>query len=81
MLKLNHTPHFSVPHLMHSTHKLVLSPVSSENDELIMAIEKEHADNSWTLDNTPDVASLDDFWSSVEEDLKKDPSWFNFSED
>lgn len=81
MLQLHHAHRFPIPHLTHSAHKLVLSPVSSENDELIMAIEQEHASNNWTLENNPDVAGLDDYWTHVEEDLKKDPEWFNFSED
>ena len=81
MLKLNHAHHLPVPHLLHSTQRLELSPVASENDELIMAIEQDHAADNWTLENTPDVASLDDFWTHVEEDLKKDPEWFSFSEE
>lgn len=81
MLKLHHNYHLPVPHVMHSTRKLVLSPAQPEDDELIMAIDQARADDNWTLDNTPDVASLDDFWSHVEEDLKKDPGWFSFTED
>lgn len=81
MLKLHHNYHLPVPHFTHSMHKLELSPVQSESDELIMAIETAHADDNWTLENTPDVAGLDDFWTHVEEDLKKDPGWFSFTED
>lgn len=81
MLKLHHAHHLPLPHLRHSWHRLVLSPVASENDELIMSIEQEHAADNWTLDNAPDVAGLDEFWTHVEEDLKKDPEWFNFAED
>ena len=46
-----------------------------------MAIEQEHVADTMTLDNTPDVAGLDEFWTHVEEDLKKDPEWFSFSND
>jgi len=81
MLKLNHTHHLPVPHLFHSTQRMELSPVQSERDELIEAIETVREEDVLRLENTPDVVGLEDFWSHVEEDLKKDPDWFNFAED
>ena len=53
----------------------------SEGDELIEAIEHDQDEANWTLDNTPDVQGLDEFWTTVEDDLKKDPDWFDFAED
>jgi hypothetical protein len=59
---------------------LKLSAVAHEDDELITAIEHDHDDEVWTLEKTPDVARLDEFWTGVEEDLKKDPEWFSFED-
>ena len=81
MLKINHNFHLPVPHQLHSTSHLELSPVRSEGDELIEAIEHYQDEANWTLDNTPDVQGLDEFWTTVEDDLKKDPDWFDFAED
>lgn len=55
--------------------------MQSERDELIEAIETVREEDVLRLENTPDVVGLEDFWSHVEEDLKKDPDWFNFAED
>jgi hypothetical protein len=57
-----------------------LSPVESDSDELIQAIEEEHRKENWQLDAT-DAQSLDEFWSGVEADLKNDPEWFKFADD
>lgn len=81
MLKITHGFHLPVPHQSHSTARVTLSPVASDSDELIEAIEYDHHDSSWTLDRTPDVRQLDEFWTHVEDDLKKDPTWFDFAED
>ncbi len=81
MLKINHNFHLPVPHQLHSTPHLELSPVRGDGDELIEAIEHDHEEANWTLDNTPDVQRLDEFWTHVEDDLKKDPDWFDFAED
>ncbi len=62
-----------------NTAALHLSPVVSDVDELIQAIE---ADNDvWQLDAVPDTNALDQFWSGVEDDIKHDPSWFTFAAD
>lgn len=81
MLTLHHSHHFGLPHTTHSSHKLELSPVVSENDELIQAIETAHDDDNWQLTGTPDVQQLDEFWTGVTEDLEKDPEWFTFADD
>ncbi len=81
MLQISHNAHFPVPHQTHSTSHLTLSPVESDGDELIEAIEHDHEAENWTLDRSPDVQGLEDFWTHVEEDLKKDPGWFDFAED
>ncbi|HRC27880.1 MAG TPA: hypothetical protein PKV96_00640 [Candidatus Saccharimonas sp.] len=79
MLKLHHTHHLGLPHLTHSTRRLVLSPAVSEADELIEGIDAEHSEDMIQLENTPDVRQLDEFWSGVREDLKSDPTWFDFT--
>ena len=81
MLKIHHNHHFELPHLTHSTHRLELSPVVSEKDELIEAIDAARAEDTITLENVPDVRQLDEFWTGVTEDLEKDPTWFTFSDD
>lgn len=81
MLKLHHAYHLPLPHLRHSTGRLALSPVASDGDELIASLEQEQANDTIQLENTPDVAQLDEFWSGVEGDLKKDPEWFDFTND
>ncbi len=80
MLKLHHSLISHLPALPQTSHILQLSPVESDSDELIAAIEEEHRQYNWQLDDT-DASSLDDFWTSVEEDLKKDPGWFTFADD
>lgn len=79
MLHLKHSHHFHLPH-MTSVRPLQLSTVVSEHDELIEDIEKS-TEQPWELVDTPDAQGLDTFWSGVESDLKKDPSWFTFTED
>ncbi len=63
-----------------SSHGIHLNPVADEDDELIQAIEDSH-EETWQLEPTPDSRSLTEFWSSVEEDIAKDPTWFNFASD
>lgn len=63
------------------SHRMALSPVVDDADEIISSLETAKAEDTIELENTPDVASLDTFWSGVEDDLKKDPSWYDFAED
>ena len=76
MLKIHHNFSLFSP-LNQSSRRVRLGTVAHEDDELITAIEH-GSDEVWTLDKSPDVAKLDEFWSGVEEDLKKDPDWFSF---
>ncbi len=69
-------PHLHLP----SVRNLRLSPVASEDDELIRAIE-DAQEEIWQLEPTPDSRSLAEFWSGVEEDIAKDPTWFSFASD
>jgi hypothetical protein len=72
-----HLPHFELPRQME------LSPVPiANNDELTRAIDNdpvEH-DDVWELDERPDTGELTDYWQSVEDDIRKDPEWFTFSD-
>lgn len=71
------THKFTFPHS--NTAALHLSPVVSDADELIQAIE---ADNDvWQLEAMPDTNALDQFWTGVEDDIKHDPTWFTFATD
>ena len=83
MLKIHHGIHLPVPHMTHSTEHMQLSPVTSESDELIVAIEQggQNSESKWVLDGSQDVGELATFWAGVESDLKKDPDWFDFAED
>lgn len=81
MLKLNRSHNFSISFPAHSGHKLAFSPVRSERDELIQAIEASRGEARWQLTSVPDVRQLDEFWTGVAEDLRKDPSWFSFADD
>ncbi len=63
-----------------NSRSLQLSSVVSEDDELIHAIEDSH-EETWQLEPTPDSRSLTEFWSGVEEDIAKDPTWFSFASD
>lgn len=65
---------------MSSARPLELSPVVSEDDELIQEIEAS-VEQPWELVETPDVQGIDQFWNGVREDLQNDPTWFSFAED
>lgn len=62
---------------------LSLSVVRADDDELTQAIEGQYAssDYHWQLEATPDADRLDRFWTGVEDDLKHDPNWTDFSSD
>ena len=66
-------------HHSNSPAGLHLSPVPSDDDELIQAIEADT--DVWQLEAVPDTNALDQFWTGVEDDLKHDPSWFTFASD
>lgn len=74
-------PHFSLSAL--ATSDPQLSPVISEDDELIQDIENDSVktDDNWTLSDDPDVEGLKKYWDTVEQDIANDPEWFHFAED
>lgn len=79
MLHLKHAHNFHLPHFT-VTRPLELSPVCSEQDELIEDIEQSSGD-VWELADMPDVEGLGAFWNGVEDDLRDDPQWFSFAEE
>ena len=80
MLKIHHQVHLPIPHMHHSSQKVVFSPAHADNDELIQAIEHDAQNEQWQLTDT-DGESLTSFWNGVEQDIAKDPEWFSFAED
>jgi len=83
MLHLKNKHHLDFPHITFpSLHSMQLSPVADDDDELTAAIVNDpmdHDDN-WQLGD-PDTKELEKFWSTVEEDVKNDPEWTDFSKD
>jgi hypothetical protein len=81
MLEIKPKFHLSLPSLsLRQPKTLQLSPVVDDDDELTTAVQADpidHDDN-WQLTDRPDEAELDQFWTKVEDDVKKDPSWFTF---
>ncbi len=81
MLQIKKHHSFSLPSLTTATHRLAMSPVVSEDDELIHDIDTADSDDVWTLDPTPDTQELSRYWTTVERDLQNDPDWVNFAEE
>lgn len=82
MLKIKKS--FHTPSLLgKSSPQLALSSVSSEDDELIQAIESDQRvhDDDWTLTPTPDAVDLENYWDKVERDIESDPEWFKFADE
>ncbi len=82
MLKIKKALHLPVSISKRST-QLALSSVSSEDDELIQAIESDQRvhDDDWTLTPVPDANDLENYWDKVERDIENDPEWFKFADD
>lgn len=80
-IKNNHKMPLSVP--MIGTRRLAMSPIVSEDDELIEAIDNSvrNSDDNWTLDATPDTDELSRYWKAVEDDIENDPEWIKFDDD
>lgn len=71
MLKLNSSHHISLPHIdLSMPHLMELSPVPSDNDELVQDIMNDSVthDNSWRLDERPDSEELTSYLDSVASD-------------
>lgn len=80
MLKLKIRHMLNPFHPAGSRELLELSPVVSEDNELIRAIEEAAEYDTWTLSSVPDSEKLQQFWNSVEDDIANDPEWVHFSE-
>ncbi|MEO5691279.1 MAG: hypothetical protein ABIQ64_03785 [Candidatus Saccharimonadales bacterium] len=80
MLKIPKTISISLPHFKNVAHPMQLSPVTIDNDELTRAVaaDPDEHDNNWELNERPDEVQLEAFWSQVDDDVKKDPTWFTF---
>ena len=80
MLKLK--KRFHLPTICLTTPVVALSPVMSEDDELVQAIEGdvERRDDNWQLTTGPDTAELETFWRNVEDDIAHDPTWQSFDD-
>lgn len=82
MLKIKTHHSFDPFHANHGgRNSLEFSPVLSEDDELIQAIEEDANRDVWTLSPAPDTEQLASFWTSVEQDIHSDPEWVQFSEE
>ena len=81
MLKIKHKHHLDFPHLTFSGRTLDFSPLKADEDELTVAItnDTEERDDTWELNERPDMRELTAFWSEVEADVANDPSWFKMS--
>ena len=80
MLEIDHKHHFQLPHLPHlSRSQMQLSPVPviDDGDE---GFGDNEQDNNWELTERPDEASLEAFWSNVEADISRDPTWNTFAD-
>ena len=81
MLHIKKTFSLSLPHITTSTSKpMELSPVRTDDDELTQDViaDPDTHDNNWQLADRPDEQELEAFWTGVEQDVKKDPTWFAF---
>ncbi len=80
MLKIPKTFSVSLPHFQTTPHPMNLSPVTIDDDELSQAVvaDPDEHDNNWQLNERPDEVALEAFWNQVDDDVKKDPTWFTF---
>lgn len=80
MLKLKTRHMFNPFHInLGGREPLQFSPIPSEDNELIQAIERDATYDQWNLESI-DSEQLDRFWSSVEQDIASDPEWVHFSQ-
>ena len=84
MLKLKRSYHLdfsglalSLPRTMH------LSNVPADEDELAQAITRDPVDHddNWQLTDRPDTDELEQYWTTVEEEIKSDPEWIDFAKE
>lgn len=73
--------HLGLPEL--TAKSMQLSPVVSDGDELLEAIDNtinDHDDN-WRLEPTPDTDELEEGWRRISDDIAHDPEWVWFKDD
>ena len=62
-------------------HRITLPEVDPLADGLDEDIQKEHTEpEAMTLDDISET-ELEQYWDTVESDIKKDPEWFHFSDE
>ena len=77
MLTIKKHHHIHIPSFSNTARPMQLSPVVTDDDELIAAIDG--ADNDhWTLEQRPDADELMRYWNRVEADIASDPEWVHF---
>ena len=64
-------------------HRISFKPIDPLGDGLREEIvaEQQEPEAIVSLEEGLDGQRLSEFWGEVEEDVKKDPTWFNLSED
>lgn len=85
MLHLPHKLNFLDPNNDQNplaSRQLELSPVAADDDELIADIEGQAAarDDNWELAEAANADELAAFWTSVDDEARRDPDWV-FSDD
>jgi hypothetical protein len=87
MLKIENKNILDFPHLIEqiplpSFHHMEFSLVRDDGDELTQAIERdvEEHDNNWELVEHPNPDELENFWTTVTNEVRNDPDW-NFASD
>ncbi|HEU0266271.1 MAG TPA: hypothetical protein VFQ70_01460 [Candidatus Saccharimonadaceae bacterium] len=64
------------------THHIQLSTPDPFDDGLLEEIAAErNAKEAITLEDRPDESTLEAYWDHVEDDIRKDPEWFSFTEE
>lgn len=83
MLRINKHYNMALPIPIGGSRRLAMSPIVSEKDELIEAIDssRDARDDNWILDATPDTDELSKYWKTVEEDIENDPEWIKFADE
>lgn len=83
MLEIKQKHHVALPHIQFSSQPMQFAPVTDDGDELTQAIQEDPAshDDDWQLEERPDTSTLEEYWETVETDVKNDPKWFNFATD
>lgn len=83
MLKLKKHHTITIPSFLTPAHHMQMSPVTSDDDELIDSIDNDQRnhDDNWTLEQRPDTEELTSYWNTVEKDIANDPQWIRFDDD